>query len=168
MEVIRRVSQLTRLAYDDAALDIAPDGQGYSVSLDGRIHRIAVLDSQDGLLEVLIDGRRVRASVSSEGRRRWVTVGGRTFVLTRSSASRRSAAAHAGSSELSAPMPGQVRAVNVKSGDPVAKGQVLVVLEAMKMEIRLQAPFDGRVSAVDARLGQTVEREQILVRLQQD
>jgi biotin carboxyl carrier protein len=63
-------------------------------------------------------------------------------------------------------MPGQVRAVNTRPGDQVTKGQVLVVLEAMKMEIRLQAPFDGQVSAVDASVGQTVEREQVLVRLQ--
>lgn len=63
-------------------------------------------------------------------------------------------------------MPGQVRAVNVQPGDSVTKGQVLVVLEAMKMEIRLQAPFEGQVLAVDVTLGQTVEREQILVKLQ--
>ncbi len=63
-------------------------------------------------------------------------------------------------------MPGQVRAVNIQPGDHVTKGQVLVVLEAMKMEIRLQAPFDGQVSSVDAHVGQTVEREQVLVKLQ--
>jgi biotin carboxyl carrier protein len=64
-------------------------------------------------------------------------------------------------------MPGQVRAVNVSAGDHVTKGQVLVVLEAMKMEIRLQAPFDATVSSADANVGQTVEREQVLVKLQQ-
>jgi biotin carboxyl carrier protein len=62
-------------------------------------------------------------------------------------------------------MPGQVRAVNVSAGDTVSKGQVLVVLEAMKMEIRLQAPFDGQVLSIDASVGQTVEREQILVKM---
>jgi biotin carboxyl carrier protein len=63
-------------------------------------------------------------------------------------------------------MPGQVRAVNVKPGDAVVRGQVVIVLEAMKMEIRLQAPFSGSVATVEASLGQTVEREQVLVRLQ--
>ena len=120
-----------------------------------------------GRMALLVDGRRVQAIVSAEGQRRWVTVAGRTFVLTRSSTSRRAAASHDGSSELTAPMPGQVRAVNVSAGDRVTKGQVLAVLEAMKMEIRLQAPFEGVVSAVNIKVGETVEREQVLLTLEQ-
>ncbi len=158
---------MTRLSLGDAVLDIVSEGKGYSVSLDSTPHHVEALGSEGGLLELLIDGRRVRAFVSFDGQRRWVTVAGRTFEITRSSQSTRSAAAHDAASELSAPMPGQVRAVNVKTGDLVSKGQVLMVLEAMKMEIRLQAPFDGRVSSVDAGVGQTVEREQVLVKLQQ-
>ncbi len=158
---------MTRLAFDNVALDVTSDGKAYSVALDGHDHRVELLESSDGRLELLIDGHRVLAYVSSEGQRRWVSIGGRTFVLTEASTFRRTAAAHDGSSELSAPMPGQVRAVNINAGESVAKGQVLVVLEAMKMEIRLQAPFDGTVSSVNAEVGQTVERDQVLVKLQQ-
>ena len=62
-------------------------------------------------------------------------------------------------------MPGQVRAVNVSEGDAVTKGQTLLVLEAMKMEIRVHAPRDGVVKKLLVKQGQTVEREQILIEI---
>ena len=71
---------------------------------------------------------------------------------------------HAG--ELTAPMPGQVRAVNVIEGESVMKGQTLMVLEAMKMEIRIQSPMDGVVKSLAVKVGQTVEREQVLVEIE--
>jgi 3-methylcrotonyl-CoA carboxylase alpha subunit len=54
--------------------------------------------------------------------------------------------AHAG--HLTAPMPGSVVSVLVKAGDKVAKGQPLIIMEAMKMEHTIVAPFDGKVEAV--------------------
>ena len=62
----------------------------------------------------------------------------------------------------------QVRTVNVREGDTVTKGQTLLVLEAMKMEIRIQAPQDGVVTKSFVEQGQTVEREQILMEIEQD
>jgi acetyl/propionyl-CoA carboxylase alpha subunit len=167
VEIIQRIPQLTRLSFDDVALDITSDGNAYAVSLDGRTYRVEVLRASNGRLDLLIDGRHVAAYISSDGQNRWVTINSQTVVLTKTSASRRASTGHAGSSELTAPMPGQVRTVNVSEGDVVTKGEVLVVLEAMKMEIRLQASFDGIVSAVEARVGQTVEREQVLIKIQQ-
>jgi acetyl/propionyl-CoA carboxylase alpha subunit len=65
-----------------------------------------------------IDGKRVTAYVSSENGRRWVTVNGQTLVLTKSSGARsRGHGHHHAAGELTAPMPGQVRAVNVSEGD---------------------------------------------------
>lgn len=63
-------------------------------------------------------------------------------------------------------MPGQVRSLNVHTGDLVTKGQLLAVLEAMKMEIRLSAPFDARVISVQVDLGQSVDRDQVIIHLQ--
>jgi biotin carboxyl carrier protein len=62
-------------------------------------------------------------------------------------------------------MPGQIRAVKVNEGDVVTKGQTLLVLEAMKMEIRIHAPGDGRVKELFVKKGQTVEREQVLMNI---
>jgi len=63
-------------------------------------------------------------------------------------------------------MPGQVRAVNVAAGDAVTKGQTLMLLEAMKMEIRIQTPQGGTVKALHVRQGQTVERGQLLIEVE--
>ncbi len=157
---------MTRLAFDSIALDVIPEEGAYSVSMQGKTYHVEIMAASGNRFDLLVDGRHVVAYVSVDRQNRWVTVDGRTARLTKA-ASSRPAASHEGRSELSAPMPGQVKAVNVNPGEHVTKGQVLLVLEAMKMEIRLQAPFDGLVSTVDARVGQTVEREQILVKLQQ-
>ena len=63
-------------------------------------------------------------------------------------------------------MPGQVRSVSVSVGDVVKKGQTLLTMEAMKMEIRIQALKDGVVKAMYVSQGQTVEREQILIEME--
>ena len=67
------------------------------------------------------------------------------------------AAATAGGEKVNAPMPGTILSVNVKVGDAVKKGQVLVVLEAMKMENEIMAPVDGTVTFVGVNQGATVE-----------
>lgn len=142
------------------------EGGLYVGSLAGQIYHLELVEASPDRLELLIDGRRLAASVSSDAHAVWITVDGRTYRLRRSSHRQGPAASHAGPSVLTAPMPGQVRAVNVNAGDLVARGQSLVILEAMKMEIRLNAPFDGRVLSLEVRVGQTVEREQVIARLQ--
>lgn len=72
----------------------------------------------------------------------------------------------AGNGALLAPMPGQVIAVNVAEGDKVTKGQKLVVLEAMKMEMAVQAPFDGIVAALNVAVGKQVPEGTVLVRIE--
>lgn len=150
------------------SLDLTPNGSGnaFRATMADKTVDVEIIQSRDGMLDLLIDGQRVRAFVSSDNGRRWVTVKGQTFMLTKSSGARRSGHGHHhAAGELTAPMPGQVRAVNVSEGDAVAKGQTLLVLEAMKMEIRVQSHQDGTVKKLLVKQGQTVEREQALIEL---
>jgi 3-methylcrotonyl-CoA carboxylase alpha subunit len=71
-----------------------------------------------------------------------------------------------GDGAILSPMPGQVIAVSVEAGATVTKGQRLVVLEAMKMEMALVAPFDGTVAALKARKGAQVTEGMLLVRIE--
>jgi acetyl/propionyl-CoA carboxylase alpha subunit len=154
-----------KLNFNGITLDISTNGKTFTLTLDDKTIQAEVVHAENGKLDLLIDSERVTAYVSSDNAKRWVTVNGQTFVLTKSSGAKRSGHAHHAAGELTAPMPGQVRAVNVSEGDPVTKGQTLLVLEAMKMEIRVQAPFNGVVQSLTVKVGQTVEREQILVKM---
>jgi acetyl/propionyl-CoA carboxylase alpha subunit len=64
-----------------------------------------------------------------------------------------------------APMPGQVRAVQSAAGQSVQKGDTLLILEAMKMEIRIQAAKDGIVASIAVSVGEQVEKEQVLAEI---
>ena len=91
---------------------------------------------------------------------------GHAFVLERPDAFGPGAGVAAGDSDVVAPMPGTVLAVQVAAGDRVGSGQPLGVLEAMKMELTLTAPFDGTVALVDAEPGRQVPIGHLLFRVE--
>ena len=68
-----------------------------------------------------------------------------------------------GAVKISAPMPGKILGVKANAGDAVKKGDVLVVLEAMKMENEICAPQDGTVATVECAVGDSVETGKVLV-----
>jgi propionyl-CoA carboxylase alpha chain len=112
----------------------------------------ALVTGRDGEYDLCIDGYPLHAVVQDE----------RAAKLAQASAARRPT-----QSDLSvkAPMPGLVVAVNVEPGQEVARGESLVVLQAMKMENELTARQGGRVKEVLVTPGQTVDQDQTLVTL---
>ena len=81
------------------------------------------------------------------------------------SAAKPAASGSKGSVVVSAPMPGKILAVKTEVGKDVKKGDVLLVLEAMKMENEIVAPEDGTVASVDVSVGSSVESGDTLATL---
>ena len=70
-----------------------------------------------------------------------------------------------GSVKVTAPMPGKIVSVKANAGAAVKKGEVLLILEAMKMENEIVAPQDGTVASIDVTAGASVNPGQVLVTL---
>lgn len=121
----------------------------------------------DGLVDIDIDGRRVRYDIDHQGMQWYVH--GRSGDLQITELPRYPVSGideMAGG--LTAPMPGAVLATEVNSGDKVSKGDLLLILEAMKMEHRITAPMNGIVSQLHVTTGDQVENGQLLVTLNQE
>ena len=112
---------------------------------------------RDGrLAEIRIGGRGCRVAAAAEGEHVFVWCDGAVFRFEKPRRARRSAGTeHAG--DLISPMPGRVRRTPVAVGEAVEKGQVLLVLEAMKMEHAIRAPQGGILRALLVREGDLVE-----------
>lgn len=65
--------------------------------------------------------------------------------------------------DIKAPMPGLILSINIKEGDEVQKGDVIMILEAMKMENILKSPGDGVVKSIVVKQGASVEKNQVLI-----
>lgn len=73
--------------------------------------------------------------------------------------------AGAGAVKVNAPMPGKIVGVKANVGDAVKKGQVILVLEAMKMENDIVAPQDGTIASIDTAVGNSVEAGETIATL---
>lgn len=148
--------------------EVAVDRQGetYRAAVNGDMYELEVLDSQPGQISLRFAGRPVTVSWAASGADRWLSLGGCTYRLERPKprGSRAGGDAAAGQAVRS-PMPAQVRAVQVEAGQSVQQGQTLLLLEAMKMEIRIKAPAAGKVARLLVAAGETVDKDQLLVEI---
>jgi len=121
----------------------------------------------DGVYRVEIDGRAEVVFVAGPPTNRWAFWNGLMFrgPRTDQTSTARLRARRDAHQELSAPMPATVLKVLVTPGTQVRKGETLVILEAMKMELPLRASADATVTAVRCREGELVQPEAVLVEL---
>jgi len=124
-------------------------------------HRVAARDEAHRWLV----GGSPASAAASDGTV-WTSVGGATWELE-TGPRERQIEATAGA-EVAAPMPGLVIAAQAVADRRVRRGDLLFVVEAMKMELRVEAPADGRVTRVLANVGQQVERGQRLAEFEAD
>lgn len=148
-------------------ITIEPHGDGFRAVVDGHTYAYELLDSQDGQVSLRFEGRPATVYMARQNGQLWLSMSGCTYRLEKPVPhAARAAAEHGEAGAVRAPMPAQVRAVQVEAGQQVEKGQTLLLLEAMKMEIRVRAPGSGRVAKVLVTAGQSVEKEQALVEME--
>jgi biotin carboxyl carrier protein len=124
----------------------------YSLIVDGKSHEAYVQEGDDDW-QVLLRGRLYQVKVEDEREKRLRAAAGGGVV-------------EGGEFHLKAPMPGLVVDIPVEEGQEVIKGQVLLILESMKMQNELKAPRDGIVSRIKVKVGESVEQKQAMLSLQ--
>jgi biotin carboxyl carrier protein len=106
---------------------------------------------------VVIDGHNRRVLAAGPAEAPWIWCDGVVYRPQVSDAMRPARPRHDAAGSLAAPMPATVRAIAVAAGDRVSRGDTLIVLEAMKMELPVKAPADGVVVRVECRVGELVQ-----------
>ena len=122
----------------------------FSLLVNGGSYQAHVFPGDEDTLQVLMRGTLYTATIEDEREKRLKVAGGSRTTQT-------------GEFTLRAPMPGLIVKVPVKEGDAVKKGDVLVILESMKMQNELKSPREGRVTRVQVKTGDSVEQRQGMV-----
>ncbi|WID96240.1 biotin/lipoyl-containing protein [Bosea vestrisii] len=135
------------------------------LSVDGRQHVVESLDEAgDGSRALTLDGGPVAFARAGSADGVIVRLGGRSFALYRRDAAADASAA-GGANVVRAPMPGTVIVVHKRVGDSVQRGETIVTIESMKLQMKLDAPRDGEIAEIAAREGEGFDKDTVLARL---
>ena len=152
-------------------VDLEQTGDQFQVTIGHTVYAVIAHSDAQGALQLEIDGQQWPVHVAIDGSRRYVAVAGQHWTLDRIETGPRRSTARPDqpqSGRLEATMPGQVIEVLVTVGDQVERGQTLLLMEAMKMELRVTAPFAGLITQVHCQTGQVAERGQLLIELDEE
>ncbi len=150
-------------------VDLTRQGEMLQATIDGQAYQLEVLDAQPGQLSLRFEGASTVIYWALESGRLWMSQNGCTYRLEKPEPRRSRLPGGPGTAaageEVRAPMPAQVRAIQVAQGEAVERGQTLLLLEAMKMEIRIKSPAKGRIARLLVKDGQAVEKDQVLAEI---
>jgi len=136
---------------------------GREVHASGRARTWEAAPAPDGALRIALDGVARRYAVARDPDDGTLWIGRDGHALEARPERRATAAGAVAEGSLEAPMPGTVLLVHVRDGDRVQEGDVLLVLESMKMELPITAPAAGIVEGLALRPGDRVARRQALL-----
>ncbi len=149
-----------------ASIDALLTLRGRSAILERDGRRVEATFSRDGAwIEIRSADRAHRCAVARGGRGVWVALEGTTYFLEVEQREAGARGAAVAADEIRAPMTGRVVTVAALPGTDAREGDLLLTIEAMKMEFKLTAPEDGAVLEVACAPGDRVELGQLLVRL---
>ena len=140
----------------------------FNFTVLGETTTARIMAVSDDCLEYAVNGRRMTTTAHNHGNQWWLHDADGDISLTLKTRFPETNALEAVAGGLISPMPGTVIAVQVASGEHVSAGQVLAIIEAMKMEHSVVSPHDGLVSEVRVAIGDKVEGGELLVVVDDD
>lgn len=154
-----------KLEDQDINVELSRAREGYRVHIGERVLPVDLRTGADGRAWLTLAGEHQEVVVATRGDDVFVHVDGEAYQLRYRHPLDRLAASLHGAAEDSvrAPMPGSIVAVHVTPGEAVTKGQVLLVMESMKMETTVTAPRDGVIQSVHYDKGLTFDRDAVLL-----
>jgi biotin carboxyl carrier protein len=157
-----------KIGDNEVNVELSRAKTGYRLHVGERVIPVDLKTCADGHAWLTVNGETVEVLIATRGDEVFVHVEGEAHQLTyQHPLVRLARQAHGGAEDMiRAPMPGSLVSVAVKAGDAVAKGQVLLVMESMKMETTIVSPRDGVVAAVHFDKGQTFDRDALLLTLE--
>lgn len=159
----RRLSVRWGAAHVDA--EVAFRGDRVTLVREGR--RVEAGYSRDGgRIAITVGGATLEATAGKDARGLWISCRGRTWLVVPEGREGAARGAVDAPDEIRAPMTGRVVAVAATAGSKAKEGDLLLTIEAMKMEFKLTAPEDGTVLEVACAEGDRVDLGQLLVRLE--
>ena len=154
--------------FDGWEAEISPrGGNSYAINIAGEERTVRLLSWEEGLVSFEVGDRTVHAAAEVLGDRVEVTIAGRlaAFPLDSEETGQRASSGGASIGPVRAELPGRVLEVRVREGDLVEAGQVLAVVEAMKMEHSIRAGAPVRVGKVHVEAGAQIKPGDDLVEL---
>jgi len=143
-------------------LRVARSESHWSVEAGGNCVSLAIIDRRDGFVRFELDGLMRRAAYLLDADGIEIDLDGRVYQFEDTTYQAPSKSSAGGDGVLRAPMTGTISAVRVAPDQIVARGDVLAVLEAMKMEQQIIAPIPGSVRTIAVAAGQQVKARDIL------
>ena len=153
-----------RIHLSEGQREWTADVNGDEVSIEGQAQPIVIVPEEGARFRIDGTESTLACIATKSGDVMWVSIDGHVFEFRAAAApTRRGRAAARDQDAFTPPMPATVVRILVKPGDAVRTGDVLIALEAMKMELPIRAPRDGRVLTLHCREGDLVQPGTILL-----
>lgn len=140
----------------------------FEVRVGDRTLRARAREIKQGFFQLNVDGQLHKCCVARDGAQRYVFYDSQVFRLNKVDALRDPNQFHTMSGDIKSPISGKIVAVKVGEGDAVDANQVLVIIEAMKMEYQVKSPFRGKVVRIHHKDKEQVDIGAALIDVKED
>jgi len=129
----------------------------FFITYDNTEYKVEAEETKLGQLKIKIGDRFIKSIITEGEKEKFVFVDGKVFKVRPVDLTGMKKTKKKEKGDLSSPISGKIVSVKVKNGKSVKKGDVLMVIEAMKMEYLIRAPFDGKIKKVNFKLNDQIE-----------